>query len=546
MRRWNGWGDEAITYHLPESAAQYLAQLIGAGASTPDASFTQVCAMVPPSRLARHTLIATEATERVRHARGQSMSDWIALRAGRVGVFPDGVAYAQSDDDARAILAYARETGARVIPYGGGTSVVGHINPLRDDAPIVTLDLSRMQRLLALDEASQLATFQAGVAGPELESQLCARGFTLGHYPQSWEYSTLGGWIATRSSGQQAYHYGRIENLFAGGHIETPIGALDLPPFPASAAGPDLREVILGSEGRMGVITRAGVRVRALPQFEAFYAVFFRDWEAGVAAVREMAQARVGVSMLRMSDALETETTLRLAGKDNLIEWAKRGLSAARYGSDRALLIFGVTGTRHRCWSARADVEQIARAQGGLSVPFVIGAMWRQTRFRTPYWRNTLWERGYAVDTLETAVPWSRVLPTADTIRAVLRDGLAQLGERVLAFAHLSHVYNDGASIYVTFLFRRAQDSAETLRRWQTLKDAASRAIVAQGGTISHQHGVGVDHAPYLGAEKGAVGMKMLDAVCRALDPEGVMNPGKLVGGQSAIDRQPQIATNSP
>ncbi len=256
MKRWNGWGDESTTYHLPESAARYLAQLIGDGAPTPDATFVQVCASVPPSRLARHALISTDSAERALHARGQSMSDWIALRAGRVGVYPDGVAYAQSDDDVRAILAYARETGARVIPYGGGTSVVGHINPLPGNAPVVTLDLSRLNHLLDLDTTSHLATFEAGVAGPELETQLRARGFTLGHYPQSWEYSTLGGWIATRSSGQQSYYYGRIENLFAGGHVETPMGALRVYSVHLSHVGPQQRlpqvralmDAVLGAE----------------------------------------------------------------------------------------------------------------------------------------------------------------------------------------------------------------------------------------------------------------------------------------------------------
>jgi alkyldihydroxyacetonephosphate synthase len=536
MRRWNGWGDEATIHPLPDSAARYLAALVGEGLSIPDAPFEAVLVSVPASRLPGQMgqtqglplQIITDPVERLRHARGQSLPDWIALRSGRISAFPDGVTYPASIEDVRALLDFARRTGTRLIPYGGGTSVVGHINPRPGDAPTLTVDLSRLKRLTKLDEASRLATFEAGVSGPDLESQLRARGYTLGHYPQSFELSTLGGWIATRSSGQQSYHYGRIEDLFAGGHVETPIGPLELPPLPASAAGPDVRQIILGSEGRFGIITHATVRVRRLPEAESFHAVFFHDWDAGAAAVKEIAQAGVPVSMLRLSDAQETESTLMLSGRDRLVAWADQGLRLAGYGPERCLLLFGVTGGRGATERARQRVAEIARAHGGLLAGTAIGEIWRKTRFRTPYLRNTLWERGYALDTLETAVPWSAVMPTAAALKGALHDGLAEAGESGLIFAHLSHVYADGASIYVTYLFRRAADPAETQSRWQTLKAAASRVVVAHGGTISHQHGVGVDHAPYLVAEKGEVGMKLLEAARRALDPKGLLNPGKL------------------
>ena len=193
--------------------------------------------------------------------------------------------------------------------------MVGHINAPRSDVPVLTLSLEKMTRLLDLDETSRVANFEAGVSGPELERLLHQRGYTLGHFPQSHEYSTLGGWIATRSSGQQSYYYGRIEQLFAGGRMETPLGTLDLPHFPASAAGIDVREMVLGSEGRMGVITSAKVRVSPLPETEEFYGVFFPSWEQGTDAVRQIAQERMLVSMLRLSNPVETETTLILSGK---------------------------------------------------------------------------------------------------------------------------------------------------------------------------------------------------------------------------------------
>ncbi len=528
-RRWNGWGNPAQTYPLPPSAEAYLKEKIGQLTATPDTGLAEVVAGVPSTWLPAHPLVTADPEQRLLHARGQSLPDWIALRTGHIGAFPDGVAHPASSGDVRDLFAYAQRSGARIIPYGGGTSVVGHINPRPGDAPVLTLSLARLNQLTRFDENSRLATFGAGVTGPALEKQLNARGCTLGHFPQSFELSTLGGWVATRSSGQQSYHYGRIEDLFAGGHLETPRGPLPLPALPASAAGPDLRHTVLGSEGRLGVITEATVRVRPLPEAEGFYGVFFRTWEAGVAAVREIAQSGLLVSMLRLSDAQETETTLILSGKEDLVRWADRGLRALNYEAGRCLLIFGVTGARRTAAQTRRRVHAVCRAHGGLPTGAAIGNLWRKSRFRSPYLRNTLWERGVALDTFETAVPWENVFSTAAAMKTAITNAAADAGERVLVFAHLSHVYRDGASIYVTYLFRRTANPDELLARWQRMKAFGSQAIVEQGGTISHQHGVGADHAPYLPAEKGALGMDLLRAAHTALDPAGMMNPGKLV-----------------
>jgi len=529
MKRWNGWGNEETIYPLPASAESYLREQIGTGSQSTDANLQDVLNTMPDSRLANHQLVNIEPLERLRHARGQSLADWIALRSGRIGNFPDGVAFPADVKEVRTLLDYARHSGVSLIPYGGGTSVVGHINPVPGMTPCLTIDLCRMDQLLDWDETSRLATFGAGIAGPQLESQLNRLGYTLGHFPQSFEYSTLGGWIATRSSGQQSYYYGRIEDLFAGGHVETPLGPLNLPALPASAAGPDLRQLILGSEGRLGIITQATVRVRPLPEMEIFYGLFFHDWEAGSEALREIAQSRIPISMARLSDAQETETTLVLSGKESLIDWAQRGLQLLRYGPQRCLLILGVTGEHKSAKLARSQAFSIARKYGGLPTGSLIGNQWRKSRFLTPYLRNTLWERGYALDTLETALPWKDVLVCAAEIKDRIRSGLRHINERVLVFAHLSHIYRDGASVYVTYLFRRAEDPDQTLQRWELLKSAASQVIIDYHGTISHQHGVGVDHISYLPAEKGALGMKAILESVHTFDPGGLMNPGKLI-----------------
>lgn len=529
MRRWNGWGDEAIQSHLPENARYFLAELVGPGEPPADATLEQVVAQVPPSRLAEHELISDGPVDRVRHARGQSLPDWIALRSGQIEAFPDGVAYPVTDEQVRALIDWAQETGTSLIPYGGGTSVIGHVNVLRGDRPVLTVDMGRLNRLRRFDEVSQLATFGAGVMGPDLEAQLRARRCTLGHFPQSFELSTLGGWIVTRSSGQQSLGYGRIEKLFAGGRLESPVGTLALPPHPASAAGPDLREVVLGSEGRLGILTEVTVRAAPLPEMEAFHAVFFPDFDHGLEAVREMMQARLPLSMLRLSTAVETQTTLALAGHERMIGALERLLSMRGLGEGKVMLILGVTGREEVAKTGRKEALGIAGSHGGVHVGRTFGSEWHKSRFRTPYLRNTLWEMGYALDTLETATDWGSIPELVAAIEQALRPGLDEIGERVHVFTHLSHLYPYGSNIYTTYLYRVASDPAETLRRWQVLKTAASQVIVACGGTISHQHGVGLDHLPYVREEKGPLGMAAIGDLIERFDPGRIMNPGKLM-----------------
>ncbi|MBN1484517.1 MAG: FAD-binding oxidoreductase [Chloroflexia bacterium] len=529
MRRWNGWGDETVIYPLPPLARPFLERAVGPGPPQRDASLEETLARVPPSRLPPHALVSQEPLERLLHARGQSLPDWIALRCGCLDTFPDGVAYPGSNEQVRELLDWAAAVGARLIPYGGGTSVVGHLTPLPGERPVLTVDMGRLNRLLRLDERSQLATFGAGINGPDLEAHLQARGYTLGHFPQSFEYATLGGWVATRSSGQQSLHYGRIEQLFAGGRLESPAGTMLLPAFPASAAGPDLRQLVLGSEGRLGLLTEAAVRISSLPEGEWFTAVFFPSWPEGLAAARQIVQARLPLSLLRLSTARETQTTLALAGHERAIGALERLLACRGLREEKCLLMLGFSGPAGLMRQTRREALSLARRHHGVHVGRTFGQTWHKNRFRSPYLRNTLWEAGYALDTLETAADWSNVPSMVAAIEAALHAGLAALGERVLVFSHLSHLYPQGSSIYTTYLYRIAPEPAETLRRWQLLKSAASQAIVAHGGTISHQHGVGRDHLPYLPAEKGELGVEVLQNVLATLDPERMMNPGKMV-----------------
>ncbi|MCJ7660342.1 MAG: FAD-binding oxidoreductase [Anaerolineales bacterium] len=538
MKRWNGWGNINTHYLLSQSSLHYLQKRIDRGVQTSDVKLEDVISSIPDSRLSHHALIRIDPEDRLRHARGQSLPDWIALRSGNIDAYPDGIAYPSTDADVQELFKFAFANNIHLIPYGGGTSVVGHINPSRGENPTITIDLSNFNQIISIDKVSHLATIEAGIRGPQLEHLLRKEGFTLGHYPQSFEYSTLGGWIATRSNGQQSYYYGRIEDTFAGGHIESPAGPIDINPVPASAAGPDLKQIILGSEGRYGVITRASMRVRTLPEVEGFFAAFFRDWDSGISAVRTLSQSGANLSMLRLSDAIETETTLALSGKDKLVTWAGRGLRVLGFGSNRCLLVYGVTGNNKRVKLALEQSSSTIRSQGGLVAGKMIGTQWQKSRFLTPYLRNTLWENGYVIDTLETAVPWNKITNLASAIKDAIVNKAENLGAKVLVFAHLSHVYNDGASIYVTYIMPRLSSGDELLSHWNSMKTSASQVILSHGGTISHQHGIGQDHLPFLKAEKGEIGIDILRNIRKICDPDAILNPHVLFmnSDQSRMD----------
>ena len=526
MKRWNGWGDSSEDFPLTQPARAFLRERIGEPTPPRDATLEQALAQVPASRLDGN--FDTTALQRLLHTRGHSFADWIALRSGRAGPFPDAVAFPASHAEAAEALARARTLGAQVIPYGGGTSVVGHLAVARGGPPTVSISLEKMNRLLSFDETSQLARFGAGTPGPQVEAQLAPHGCLLGHFPQSYDYSTVGGWVVTRSSGQQSLRYGRIEHLFHAGLLTTPVGELRVGGVPASAAGQDLREIVMGSEGRLGLLTEVTVRARKRPEREAFHAVFFPSWDAGSAAIRALAQADSNLSLLRLSNEVETVTQLALAGHAGLVKWLERYLRLRGAGEGKVMLLLGATGTAAQVRRALGEAIALCRQFRGVHAGARPGAGWVKNRFRSAYIRNSLWEAGYAVDTMETCLEWPRATPYMRAVEQAAADVFRADNERVHGYTHLSHVYRSGCSVYSTFVWRLCGDPERELARWQRFKRAASETVVKFGGTISHQHGVGTDHAPYLPAEKGELGMGLLRAVARELDPQGQMNPGKL------------------
>jgi alkyldihydroxyacetonephosphate synthase len=529
MKRWNGWGEKNIYLELPLGGYDFLSNIIGDGNPQKDSPLEEIIKKVPHSRAPEHPLISTDPKKRVLYSHGQSLPDWVSIRGGILEDFPDGVAFPKTILEIEEILKFAEKNKIAVIPYGGGTSVLGHINIPKIKMPIVTISMKHINRLVNIDTYNMLATFEAGIMGPDIENKLKEKGFTLGHFPQSFEYSTLGGWIATRSSGQQSAYYGRIENLFAGGEVITPKGIMKFPTFPASAAGPDLKHILLGSEARLGIITKATVKISKMPEYDEVYGIFFPSWDFALKAVKKIAASNIPFSMIRLSNKTETAANLALAGKKSKINVLKNYLKLRGIKTDGCMCLFGITGSKKNAAFIKKISFPIFRKYKGVNIGTIMGKMWNKNRFKSAYLRNTLWDLGYAVDTLETAVNWDKVSSAMSLIEKNILDKAKYLNEKVHVFSHLSHVYKTGSSIYTTYVFKLSDNPQDTISKWKKLKDAASCAIIESEGTISHQHGVGTDHMDYLKSEKGQIGIDAIKSIYSHFDPDNMMNPLKLI-----------------
>ncbi len=542
--RFNGWGRSDRTFDLrgrDREVWSFVSDALGVGAlpHTPAVPLEKIA--LPEIALDEAALnalreateparVKTDAFERAFHAVGKSYFDLVRVRRGELPGAPDAVVYPRAHDEVVRVLAACAERGITVVPYGGGSSVVGGVEAeRRDNRPIVTLDTTRMDALIELDEVSHTATFQSGVYGPELEDVLGSHGYTLGHYPQSFEFSTLGGWIAARGAGQQSNRYGTAAKLLVAARVATPKGELVTRPYPASAAGPDLNALIAGSEGTLGVITEATVKVHPVAESRDFISFLFRDWESGALAVRRLVQAELPLATVRLSDADETRffgSFRSVLHPSRVQEAAQKALGLGGYDQPCVLMV-GVEGPSARVKLARRQAFAICAKNGGLFVGRGPGRSWYENRFEMPYLRDPLMDHGVGVDTLETSTSWSNLHRLYSAVSRAIRQAAEKGGRRAIVMAHISHSYLDGASLYFTYIF--ARDLDDEIGQWRSIKEAASDAISRHGGTISHHHGVGIDHARWMAPEKGPLGIAMLDAAKRSVDPDGIMNPGKLL-----------------
>jgi alkyldihydroxyacetonephosphate synthase len=548
--RWNGWGWAA---HEETVAARpdvwsWLAGEVGMPSllATPARSLDEIT--LPKSRLSageRNILRAVIGPDRVReddyerafHAYGRSYHDLLRLRAGKIKEAPDAVVYPRSTEEVLKLLAFASEASVAIVPYGGGTSVVGGVTATSGTFnAVLAVDLSGLNNLISVDAESRTATAEAGIYGPALEKALEASGMTLGHYPQSFEFSTLGGWIAHRGAGQQSGRYGKAEDWLVAAELATPRGMLRDADFPASAAGPRISDLVVGSEGVFGIITKATVRVHAVPTAIETRAWLFHDFEKGTNAIREAEQSEIPVAMLRLCDAEETRFYRAFAeiGRPRTLKdgVADIVLLARRFGDQACVLIADFEGDRGSVEFGKRQMGRIARKFGALPLGSGPGKRWRERRFHAPYLRDPMMDRGLGVDTLETAASWSKLPVLHEAVQKALSKAITgsvpRPGARGIVMCHISHSYPDGASLYFTCIFPRALNGSDLAQR-QAIKRAGTDAIVAHGGTISHHHGVGEDHLPWMAQEKGPLGLDVLRAVKQTLDPKGILNPGKLI-----------------
>ena len=548
--KWSGWGRREHSFDLDAgepSLRDFLLDNLGLRAlrETPAPPIESL--PLPESRLSsglRASLTAivgaswlrTDRYERVFHAIGRSYWDLLRLRSGELDHAPDGVVYPASVAELEALVRLGADAGLALVPFGGGSSVVGGVEACAGPghAAVLTVDLSRLDRLLSVDPVSRLATAQAGIYGPALESGLQAQGFTLGHFPQSFEFSTLGGWVATRSTGQQSCRYGSAADMLQGAKLVTPSGTLEVSAHPGSATGPDLRQVVAGSEGILGFIAEATVRLRPKPAARDYRGFLFPDFASGAEAIRLLLQDDVDVAMLRLSDPGETHLLGQLAALGRPERWLQRTTRGALglFGGRRpCLLLVGLEGSSSAVSSGRVSVARAVIGSGGLPVGAQPGRGWYRSRFRMPYVRDALLDHGIGVGAIETATVWSNVT----ALYRVLRDELTVAIRRVtdrgegepMVMAHISHAYPAGANLYFTFVFPIARRGARA--QWRLIRRVAVETILSHGGTLSHHHGIGHISRDWLPAERGAIGVSLLRAIRHSVDPRGIMNPGKLL-----------------
>jgi len=536
-RRFAAWGFEGESYPPSSQLLQWLEQRVGRGEPVARANPEEIAVPRPLSLPSLPTPVSTEALDRLFHARGQGLPDILRLRSGLGIRPPDGVCRPESAEQVESILKACERDEVRVIPWGGGTSVTGGLNAPPDTGPVLVLDLQGLTGLEDLDERSRLATLRAGTLGPAVEAALGAQGFTLGHFPQSWELSTVGGWVVTRSSGQESLGYGRIEDMVAGLRLVAPAGRLELIPLPGSAAGPELRTLITGSEGRLGILTSVTLRVEPKPERKVVQAAFVRSWEDGLELVRELVQSGVPLSMIRLSDPAETRVALAIGlASSRFSPVVERYLRARKIGEDSCLMLYGAAGQPELVRSILSCARSVCRRYHGVVVGSGPGRHWLADRFRHPYMRDSLLDVGYATDTFETAMPWAGAEDLRRAVTATVAGALDAWGETTALLCHLSHPYRDGTSLYFTFFYRTSGDWEENVHRWAAVKRAAMGAIVGAGGTISHHHGIGSWHAPWLEAEVGPMGHALMEDAARRMDPKGILNPQALLNPADRLE----------
>ena len=547
--KWWGWGVEGVAFEHEDKPGfapfilENLALDLHATQPTGQPSFDSVTvakslATAPflktLSDIVGEENVTTEKMERVVHAYGKSLRDLVRIRANQIERTPDVVVYPDNEAEIQQIVDAAVKANAVIIPFGGGSNIGGSLEPLRTEKRVViSLDMGRMNQVLEIDSDAGLARIEAGALGPDLEEQLAARGWTIGHFPDSFTHSTLGGWIATRSSGMQSDKYGDIADITRGLRLVRPGGTVVIRPIPSASNGPSVREMILGSEGRLGIVTEAWVQVHRIPAKRDVYAYFFPNFDTGLKAMQEIAESDAAPTITRVSDNMETRFSLATSKESHGVTKFVSGtvlpqiFKSKGWNLDEICLSFiGYEGSERHAKLQKKLVDQIVKKHNGMGVGKGPGILYDQKKFDTPYIRDFLLDRGAAGDVSESAAPWSKLKPLHDGVVKAAYDAFDKIGRQGVIISHLSHSYHSGACLYFTFGFVFGPDA---LGDYDIVKSAIQQAFIEQGGSISHHHGVGLEHAPWLEDDISASGMAVMQGLFDSVDPKGNFNPGKII-----------------
>jgi alkyldihydroxyacetonephosphate synthase len=550
--KWWGWGVDGVAFHFDDKPkfAPFVKNAVGldlTGEAPPShLDFSDL--VVPAPKISDALLtelkgavgidhVITDDEPRVVHTYGKSIRDLLRIRNGDLPRVPDVVVYPGDEDEVQTIVDLCVAADAVLIPFGGGSNISGSLEPPAGESrTVISLDLGRLNKVLDIDEEAGLARVQAGTQGPDLEAQLNKRGWTVGHFPDSFNHSTIGGWVATRSSGMQSDKYGDIADITRGLRAATPGGPLVLRPLPSTSTGPSVREMILGSEGRLGVITEVTAHVHRLPAERVILAYFFPTFDAGLDAMHDISLLDSRPSITRVSDARETAFTMATAKKSKGISGLgqkalMRVLKRRGWDLDKMCLSFvGYEGTADHVKRQQAEVKEIIKQHGGISVGEGPGALYDQKKFDTPYIRDFLLDWGAAADVSETAGPWSKLKDLYYNTVEAAESAYAEQGiEGGWIMCHLSHSYHSGACLYFTFAF--VYGDREPMPLYETVKSAIQQSFVDNEGTLSHHHAVGTEHSPWLAEDISPAGTKIMKGLFAAVDPGRNFNPGKILRG---------------
>jgi alkyldihydroxyacetonephosphate synthase len=548
--KWWGWGEEGVAFHHEDKPA--FADFVKAAIDT---DVMQKPIAVPsldkfsiPASHVPHDLHATLASalgpdnvkddthSRVVHAYGKGLRDLVRIRRGDFGRLPDLVVYPASEAHVTEIIKASLLSNAAVIPFGGGTNIAGSLEaPRHECRTVISVDMARMNSVFEIDDIARTARVQAGALGPDIEKHLNERGWTLGHFPDSFNHSTLGGWIATRSSGMQSDKYGDIADLTRAVRVVTANGVLDTRPVPSASTGPSVREMILGSEGRLGIITEAVVHVHRIPQRRQIYGYLFPDWRHGVRAMTAIAGSDASPSVTRVSDANETRFYFATKKTEGPFGRVKSALSKVflenikRFDLAQMCLSFiGYEGSAEHVHNQKRLVDDIVARFGGVCVGTGPGELYDRKKFDTPYLRDFLLDRGAFADVSETSAPWSQLEHLYDGVMKRANEAFATISVRGYIMCHLAHSYHSGACLYFTFAFRPT-DESQSLQQYDIVTGAIQQGFIDYGGTLSHHHAVGVERAAWLGQDISPVGVAMIRSLFDGMDPQHNFNPGKVV-----------------